>query len=50
MKLAEIEASITSPSKLRRLFAKTINKLLIARIKDTGVLFSFFVSLSLIQQ
>lgn len=55
VKLAEIEKKMlqttTSQAQgkaLRRIFQKPVNKLLIARLKDTGVLFSFFVSLNLI--
>lgn len=49
-KLAIMEATIDDEEKLKRIFSKPINKLLIARLKDTGVLFSYFVTLNLIQQ
>ena len=49
-KLAIMEATIEDEEKVKRIFSKAINKLLIARLKDTGVLFSFFVTLNLIQQ
>ena len=49
-KLAIMEATIEDEEKVKRMFAKPINKLLIARLKDTAVLFSFFVTLNLIQQ
>jgi hypothetical protein len=49
-KLAIMEATIDVEDKVKRIFSKPINKLLIARLKDTGVLFSFFVTLNLIQQ
>ena len=49
-KLAIMEATMDDDEKVRAIFSKPINKLLIARLKDTAVLFSFFVTLNLIQQ
>jgi hypothetical protein len=34
----------------KKLMSKPINKLLIARLKDTGVLFSYFVSVNMINE
>jgi hypothetical protein len=49
-KLAIMEATMDDEEKVKAIFSKPINKLLIARLKDTAVLFSFFVTLNLIQQ
>ena len=43
-----MEATMDDEDKLKRILSKPINKLLIARLKDTAVLFSFFVTLNLI--
>lgn len=49
MRLATLESSL-SKKHFNKLFNQPINKLLIARLKDTGVLFSFFVTINLIAQ
>ena len=49
VKLASLEASMTE-KEFKKLMSKPINKLLIARLKDTGVLFSYFVSLNMINE
>lgn len=49
-KLAILEATIDDEERLKTIFSKPVNKLLIARLKDTGVLYSFFVTVNLIQQ
>jgi len=43
-----MEATIDDEEKIKRMFSKPVNKLLIARLKDTAVLFSFYVTLNLI--
>lgn len=49
IKLASLEANL--PEKhFKRILSKPINKLLIARLKETGVLYSYFVSLNLINE
>jgi hypothetical protein len=47
VKLATLEASLPK-KKFARLTSTPINKLLIARLKETGVLYSFFVTISMI--
>jgi len=48
--VAKLEAISLPARRQKQLFAQPISKLLIARLKDTGVLYSFFVSLHLIAQ
>jgi hypothetical protein len=47
VKLATLEESL-SKKKYNQLMLRPISKLLVARLKDTGVLFSFFVTISMI--
>lgn len=47
-KLATLEDSIKSKKKLANLFKNPVSKLLIARLKDTGVLYNFIVTLNII--
>lgn len=49
VKLATFESTVPK-KKLRRLFAQPINKLLMARVKDTAILLSFYVTISLIAE
>ncbi len=49
VKLATLEASLSDKA-FKKLLSKPINKLLIARLKDTSVLYSFFVSINLINE
>ena len=47
VKMNELEAT-KSKAKMRKILSRPISKLLIARLKDTGVLYSFFVTINLI--
>lgn len=49
VKLATLEESL-SEKDFKRILSKPINKLLIARLKDTSVLYSFFVTINLINE
>lgn len=48
-KLATLEESL-SDKDFKKILSKPINKLLIARLKDTSVLYSFFVTINLINE
>ena len=49
VKIATVEATI-SEKKFKRIISKPINRLLIARFKDTDVLYSYYVSINLINE
>ena len=49
IKLASLEANLPE-KQFKRALSKPINKLLIARLKETGVLYSYFVSVNLIDE
>lgn len=49
IKLASLEATL-SEKQFKIALSKPINKLMIARLKDTGVFYSYFVSVHLINE